>query len=132
MKKQEMLYPSCNLMTVSDGRGGIFTWIPQEPILEFNMLYFQPGKTRGNHYHPEFNEYFLVVEGSGVMVSKDSEVTGGERIIHMSKGMCVRTPKGVTHAFYAITPVTAVAMLSKKWDDCKPPIVRQDLINPAG
>lgn len=127
-----MLYPSCNLMTVSDGRGGIFTWIPQEPILEFNMLYFQPGKTRGNHYHPEFNEYFLVVEGSGVMVSKDSEVTGGERIIHMSKGMCVRTPKGVTHAFYAITPVTAVAMLSKKWDDCKPPIVRQDLINPAG
>ena len=132
MKKQEILYPSCNLMTVSDGRGGIFTWIPQEPLVEFNMLYFQPGKTRGNHYHPEFVEYFLVVEGSGVMVSKDHEMPGGERIIHMSKGMCVRTPKGVTHAFYAITPVTAIAMLSKKWDDCKPPIVRQDLINPVG
>ncbi len=132
MKKQEILYPSCNLMTVSDGRGGIFTWIPQEPLVEFNMLYFQPGKTRGNHYHPEFNEYFLVVEGSGVMVSKDAEQTGGEKIIHMSKGMCVRTPKGVTHAFYAITPVTAVAMLSKKWDDSNPPIVRQDLINPVG
>ncbi len=118
-------------MTVSDGRGGIFTWIPQEPLVEFNMLYFQPGKTRGNHYHPEFVEYFLIVDGSGVMVSKDHEVTGGERIIHMSKGMCVRTPIGVTHAFYAITPVTAIAMLSKKWDDCNPPIKREDLINPV-
>ena len=37
----------CNLDTVRDGRGGIFTWIPDEPIVEFNMLYFQPGKTRG-------------------------------------------------------------------------------------
>ncbi len=132
MKKQEILFPSCNLMTVSDGRGGIFTWIPQEPLVEFNMLYFQPGKTRGNHYHPEFAEYFLVVEGSGVMVSKDSAAEGGQQIIHMSKGMCVRNPPGVTHAFYAITPVTAVAMLSKKWDDCNPPIVHEQLISPKG
>ena len=129
MKKQEILYPSCNLATVMDGRGGIFTWLPKEPIVEFNMLYFQPGKTRGNHYHPEFVEYFLVVEGSGVMVSKDSAAEGGETIIQMSRGMCVRNPIGVTHAFYAITPVTAVAMLSKKWDDCNPPIKREDLID---
>ncbi len=130
-KKQEIIWPSCNPLTVTDGRGGIFTWIPQEPLVEFNMLYFQPGKTRGNHYHPEFVEYFLVVEGSGVMVSKDSEAPGGEQIIHMGKGMCVRNPIGVSHAFYAITPVTAIAMLSKKWDDCNPPIKREDLINPA-
>ena len=130
-KQQEILYPSCNLMTVSDGRGGIFTWIPQEPLVEFNLLYFQPGKTRGNHYHPEFNEYFLVVEGSGVMVSKDHEAPGGERILHMSKGMCIRNPIGVSHAFYAITPVTAIALLSKKWDDCKPPIVQENLLKPA-
>ena len=130
-KKQEILQPSCNPLTVTDGRGGIFTWIPQDPLVEFNMLYFQPGKTRGNHYHPEFNEYFLVVDGSGVMVSKDHEAPGGEKIIHMSKGSCVRTPSGVSHAFYAITPVTAIAMLSKKWDDCNPPILREDLINPT-
>lgn len=130
MKKQEILYPSCNLMTVSDGRGGIFTWIPNEPIVEFNMLYFQPGKTRGNHFHPEFVEYFLIVEGSGVMVSKDS-AGGEEQILHMSKGMCVRNPIGVSHAFYAITPVTAVAMLSKKWDDCKPPIIHEHLMKPS-
>jgi mannose-6-phosphate isomerase-like protein (cupin superfamily) len=128
MAKQEILYPSCNLLTLSDGRGGIFTWLPQDAIVEFNMLYFQPGKTRGNHYHPEFHEYFLIVEGEGAMVSRDTDLPDGQRLIHMGKGMCVRTPMGVSHAFYAITPVTAIAMLSKRWDDCNPPIVREDLI----
>ena len=59
--KVEILKPECNLETVRDGRGGIFTWIPDEPLVEFNMLYFQPGKTRGFHYHPHFIEYSLVI-----------------------------------------------------------------------
>ena len=120
-KRVEILQPSCNIDTVRDGRGGIFTWLPQDPLVEFNMLYFQPGKSRGNHYHPEFNEYFLVVEGSGIMVWKEKE-SDPDNIIHMSKGMCTRTPIGIAHGFYAITAVTAVAMLSKQWDKCDPPI----------
>lgn len=126
--KIQILPPSCNLDTVRDGRGGIFTWVPQDKIAEFNLLYFQPGKTRGNHYHPEFNEYFLVVEGEGVMVTRDTPESP-EEVIHMSKGMCVRNPIGVAHAFYAITPVTAVAMLSKPWDDCNPPIVHSHVLD---
>ncbi len=125
--KIEILQPDCNLDTVTDGRGGIFTWIPQDKIVEFNFLYFQPGKSRGDHYHPEFHEYFLVVEGSGVMVARASE--GAPRqIVQMSRGMCTRTPMGVAHAFYAITPVTAVSLLSKQWDHCQPPIVRMDVL----
>ncbi|MHB1086408.1 MAG: cupin domain-containing protein [Minisyncoccota bacterium] len=123
--KIEVLRPSCNLETVRDGRGGIFTWLPEDAIVEFNMLYFQPGKSRVHHFHPEFNEYFLVVDGSGVMVTRDTPESPEEQI-HMSRGSCVRTPKGTSHAFYAITPVTAIALLSKKWDDCDPPIVRVD------
>lgn len=128
--KIEILKPTCNPATVRDGRGGIFTWMPRDKIAEFNLLYFRPGKTRGNHYHPEFNEYFLVVEGEGVMVTKDSK-DAPEEVIHMSKGMCVRTPAGVPHTFYAITSVTVIAMLSKPWDECNPPIVRMDMINPV-
>ena len=67
----DILDASCNISTVQDGRGAIFTWLPSEPIVEFNMLYFHPNKIRGNHYHPEFTEYFLIVEGSVVMVTKD-------------------------------------------------------------
>ena len=121
--KYEILRPTCNLQTVFDGRGGIFTWVPKDSIQEFNMLYFTPGAIRGNHYHPEFTEYFLVVEGSGVMVFKTSETN--EEIVHMSKGVCTRAEPGIAHAFHAITPVTAVAMLSKPWDTCKPPIIHE-------
>ena len=126
--KIEVLNPSCNIETIRDGRGGIFTWLPKDPLVEFNLLYFRPGKTRGHHFHPEFNEYFLVVEGSGVMVTRDSD-DAPEELIKMSRGACVRTPKGVSHAFFAITAVTAISLLSKKWDDCHPPIIRRDLLN---
>ncbi len=121
--KIEILYPKNNLETVRDGRGGIFNWVPEDAIAEFVMLYFLPGKTRGNHYHPEFVEYFLIVEGSGVMVTRE-DGDAEDEVIHMSKGMCTRTPIGVPHAFYAITPVTAISLLTKPWEECETPIVR--------
>lgn len=127
--KIEILQPSNNLVTVRDGRGGIFNWVPEDTIAEFVMLYFQPGKTRGNHYHPEFVEYFLIVDGQGVMVTRDDE-DSEEEVIHMSKGMCTRTPIGVSHAFYAITPVTAVSLLTKPWEECENPIIRMDVFEP--
>lgn len=118
--------PSCNLETVRDGRGGIFTWIPPEPILEWNMLIFHPNKIRGNHYHLEFVEYFMVVEGYGTMVSKDK--SNKEVFFHLSKGQCVRVPIGISHAFYAIQFTTAMAFLTKNWDDCNPPILFDKII----
>ncbi len=121
----DVLSPTCNLTTIADGRGGIFTWIPSEPLLEFNMLYFKPGKVRGNHSHPEFVEYFLVVEGSGVMITRDNK--GKEISYHASKGTCFRTPPNTSHAFHAITNVTCVAMLTKPWDLCETPIIHDDL-----
>lgn len=119
--------PSCNLQTVRDGRGGIFTWVPPEPIMEWNMLIFHPNKIRGNHYHLEFVEYFMVVEGYGVMVSRDKE--GKEVFFHLSKGQCLRVPIGTPHAFYAIEYTTAMAFLTKRWDDCNPPIIFEHVIN---
>lgn len=123
----EVISSSCNISTVQDGRGAIFTWIPDEPILEFNMLYFLPNKIRGNHYHPEFTEYFLVVEGTVVMVTKDPE-TGKEINMHASKGTCFKTPANTAHAVHAITQSTCISMLTKEWDKCNPPIVHEGLI----
>ena len=122
----EMFRPTCNLDTVRDGRGGIFTWVPREPVVEWNMIIFNPSKIRGNHYHTEFVEYFLVVDGYGVMVSKDAD--GEEIFFQLSKGQCLRSPIGVPHAFYAIEHTTAMAFLTKNWDDCDPPITHENLI----
>ncbi len=123
----EVLQPTCNLTTIKDGRGGIFTWIPQDQIREFNLLYFLPNKVRGNHSHPEFVEYFLIVEGSGVIVTKDPK-GGPDLVLHVSKGTCIRTPPNTAHAFHAMTEVTAVSLLTKPWDECQVPIVHESLI----
>ena len=125
MEKYGLFRPTCNLETVLDGRGGIFTWVPNKAIKEFNLLYFTPGASRGDHYHPEFTEYFLVVEGSGVMVFKESDEH--RKVFHMSRGDCTYASPGIAHAFHAINPVTAVAMLSKPWDECNPPIIHEDV-----
>ncbi|WP_040792371.1 cupin domain-containing protein [Nocardia paucivorans] len=124
--KVEVLKPSCNLDTVRDGRGGIFTWVPPEPLLEFNLIYMHPGKVRGLHYHPHFVEYLLFVAGEGVLVTKDDHTDPNcpEEFIHVSKGICTRTPIGVMHTVYSITSLTFVAMLTKPWDECDPPIVQ--------
>ena len=124
-KKVEIFRPTCNLDTVRDGRGGIFTWVPPEPIVEFNMLYFRPGKSRGYHYHPHFIEYLLIVDGSGVLVTReDPNDPECEEFVHLSKGICTRTEKNVYHAVHAITDMTIVAMLTHQWDHSDPPIIR--------
>ena len=123
----DILISDCNISTIKDGRGGIFTWVTNEAIYEFNMLYFSPGKVRGNHYHPEFTEYFLIVDGTVIMATKDP-VDGSQIIMHASKGTCFRTPKGVSHAVHAITNATCISLLTKPWDDCKEPIVHENLV----
>ena len=123
----EIMTAECNISTVQDGRGAIFTWIPDEPIVEFNMLYFMPNKIRGNHYHPQFVEYFLIVEGTVAMVTKDPN-TGKEINMHASRGTCFRTPPNVPHAVHAITQAICMSFLTKQWDKSTPPIVREDLI----
>ena len=117
-----------NIETILDGRGGIFTWVPQEAIREFNLLYFKPGESRGDHYHPEFTEYSLVVEGSGIMVYKDLQ--NPEKIaaqFHISRGDCMYTKPGIAHAVHAINDLVIVAMLSKPWDDCNSPIIHENV-----
>ena len=123
----EILDSSCNIETVQDGRGAIFTWIPDEPILEFNMLYFLPNKIRGNHFHPEFTEYFLVVDGTVVLVTKDYQLNKDVNM-HAGKGTCFKTPKNTPHAIHAITSSICISMLTKPWDSCEFPIIREELI----
>ena len=97
MKKIETLNPNCNLDTVKDGRGGIFTFYPEDPIVEMNFNIVKTGKIRGNHHHPEFDEYYILTSGEGVLIYKDED--DKDEFIFMSRGTCTRTPKGVSHVF---------------------------------
>ncbi|RJQ34749.1 cupin domain-containing protein [Candidatus Parcubacteria bacterium] len=123
--KIKKIAPQSNLDTVRDGRGGIFTFYPDKPILEFNFQFLNKGKIRGNHYHPEYDEYYLITDGNGVMVTKTDD--GKDEFLYVGKGDCLFIPQGVSHVFYAITDCNLVTFLTKKWDDCDPPIVHENL-----
>ena len=122
----ERIDPTCNLDTVKDGRGAIFTFIPKDPIMEFNLNIVKAGKIRGNHHHPEFDEYILLVNGEGVEVEKNNN-TGEERQIYLAKGDCVYIPRNTYHVFLAITDCESVSFLTKRWDDCDDPIIHENL-----
>lgn len=123
----EILHPNCNISTVKDGRGGIFNWNPDKDIKELVMLNFYPNTVRGNHYHPEFDEYFMVISGLVVLVTRDKD-TGKELNRLMGPGSCWKSPAYVPHAVHAIKDSVCMAFLTKKWDDCENPIIFEDLI----
>ena len=123
----ELLPGNCNPATVSDGRGGIFSWVPEDDIKEFAFLFFNPGKIRGNHFHPEFVEYFLVVDGA-VLVST-IDVNTNQLISKIAGvGTCFRTPIGVSHAVQAIVASKCISFLTKPWDECSEPIIYTEVL----
>jgi dTDP-4-dehydrorhamnose 3,5-epimerase-like enzyme len=124
--KLKTFKPNCNLNTIRDGRGAIFSFVPEEAIQEFTHQFIKPGKIRGNHCHPEFDEYILLVDGNGVEVEKDLEA-GKEHFISMAKGDCIYIPRGTYHVFLAITDCQSVSFLTKRWDDCQQPIIHHNL-----
>ncbi|CAM8364448.1 hypothetical protein MCEMOHM34_00950 [Candidatus Methylopumilus universalis] len=124
-KKMLRITPSFNLDTIKDGRGAIFSFIPQAPILEWTHQFIKSGKIRGNHCHPEFDEYILLINGNGVEIAYYED--GGEEKIEMSKGTCIFIPRFTYHVFLAITDCESISFLTKKWDDCEKPIIHNNL-----
>ena len=122
-----MLEPSCNPSTVLDGRGGIFTFIPDTPLVELNLVYIKAGRSRGFHFHKHFTEYFLVVSGKGYYVAQNGDgmrkswlVSGGEMLV---------LPPCIPHVVYALDDMICIAGLTRKWDDCPEPITACPLEN---
>lgn len=120
-----LIRPGCNLETIKDGRGVILTYLPDEPIAEFNIVNFRAGTVRGMHYHPHFVEYSLAVSGQGMFVYwEENDDPGTEKSLVLSPGYCVRIPIGVVHTIYSVSELNVVASLSKRWDLSDPPIVQ--------
>ena len=123
--RMKKITPHCDLSTVTAQRGGIFTFLPLDlPIAEFSLIFTAAGKSRGFHYHEEFDEYVLLTEGHGVYVERADD--GQEYSLKMAAGECVYFPRTMAHTFHAITDVRMVALLTKRWDECQRPLVRVD------
>lgn len=118
------LEPECNLETVRDGRGGVFTYYPDTPVVEWNLIFTNRGNSRGFHYHKEFDEYILIASGHGTYVGKGPD--GSEHFFKVAAGDCLKFPIGTPHTLYAISDMRMVALLTKRWNDCAEPLTRID------
>jgi mannose-6-phosphate isomerase-like protein (cupin superfamily) len=121
-KKIIKLDPEINPTTVKDGRGIISTFYPQTDVIkEWSYIVTLKGSARGHHYHKEFDEYIMFVEGEGVY----TEITNGEELVTpVSAGDCIYLPQGVPHTFYPTADCKMIAMITKRWNDCNEPITR--------
>ena len=76
---------------------------------------------RGHHLHKEFDEYIMFVEGSGVY----TELTDGKELVTpVATGDCIFIPRLTPHTFYPTSDSKAIALITKKWNDCDEPLTR--------
>lgn len=121
--KMKILKPSVNTVTLKDGRGGIFTYFPEnESIKEWSYIVTHKGTDRGHHYHKEFDEYIMFVDGHGCYLEKLSD--GSEETHLVGPGDCIYIPANTSHTFKPLEDCRMIALLTKKWDDCESPIER--------
>lgn len=105
-----------------DSRGTIFSFPVDDNLTEYNLMVTKKGDERGYHYHPEFNEYMMVVSGRceyTEFVSDNEDIT-----ITLEVGDSIRIPIGTSHKFRALEDYSFVSMLTKHWDKCNDPIVK--------
>lgn len=108
----------------TDHRGSIFSFPVTDSLTEYNLMITKKGDERGYHYHPEFNEYMLVVSG---LCEFTEFVTGGDNISTVLEvGNSIRIPAGTPHKFLALEDYSFVSILTKHWDLCNDPIIKVD------
>jgi quercetin dioxygenase-like cupin family protein len=116
---------NCALLTpdvFEDHRGIIRSYYPDENIVEWNLMITKKGDARGYHYHPHFNEYMTIVQGECLFKEYSDEIH--EHVLHV--GDSIRIPIGTAHTFIALTDFKFVSLLTKRWNDSNPPIVKVD------
>lgn len=110
--------------TFTDSRGNIHSWPLDQPVVEFNFMTTKDGNHRGFHFHPHFDEYILVVHGTCEFTEFSED--GKHHRRHLAVGDSIRIPADTSHAFRAIGDFSFVSMLTRRWDDSDPPIVKVD------
>lgn len=114
-----LLDPDINDKAI-DQRGAIYSFIPKDAIVEFCYINTKQGSVRGHHYHKEFDEYIMLVEGEGVYLEKINETT--TRKIVLGPGQTIHIPSLTPHTFVPLTDCKSVSLLTKRWDHSLEPI----------
>ena len=103
-----------------DARGAIYSFVPKDAIVEFCYITTRAGVTRGHHYHKEFDEYIMLVDGEGIYLEPLED--GTTRKIVMGAGQTIYLPKLTPHTFVPLTDCKSISLLTQQWNHCQEPI----------
>ncbi|MBI3051404.1 methyltransferase domain-containing protein [Candidatus Woesearchaeota archaeon] len=80
----------------ADARGEI-TNVIEQPVSHIAVIKSAKGSIRGNHYHPEQEQYVYLITGSYESISKEMK-TGRVEKVNVEAGDLVHTPPMIAHA----------------------------------
>ena len=117
-----------NYIEHSDKRGSFRGLINFGSWKEINFICSEAGTVRGNHYHENTDELFVILDGKikiilqKVLSKKDLEKK--QEIFNVKEGDVFIIKKNVNHIFEIIEHSKWINVLSKKIDNGKPDIHR--------
>ena len=117
-----------NYIEHSDKRGSFLGLINFGNWKEINFICSEAGTVRGNHYHENTDELFVILDGKikiilqKVLSKKDLEKK--QEIFNVKEGDVFIIKKNVNHIFEIIEHSKWINVLSKKIDNGKPDIHR--------
>ncbi len=117
-----------NYIEHSDKRGSFLGLINFGNWKEINFICSEAGTVRGNHYHENTDELFIILEGKikiilqKVLVKKD--LANNRKTFNVKEGDVFLIKKNVNHIFEIIEHSKWINVLSQKIDKEKPDIHR--------
>ena len=117
-----------NYFEYSDDRGSINGLVNFGTWKEINIIYSEAGTVRGNHYHKNTDELFLVIEGKIKItlqkVLDDKELANEKKTFDVQEGDVFLIKKNVNHIFETIDNSKWINVLSQRINKVKPDIHR--------
>jgi dTDP-4-dehydrorhamnose 3,5-epimerase-like enzyme len=117
-----------NYFEYSDDRGSINGLVNFGTWKEINIIYSEAGTVRGNHYHKNTDELFLVIEGKIKItlqkVLDDKELDNEKQTFDVQEGDVFLIKKNVNHIFETIDNSKWINVLSQRINKVKPDIHR--------
>jgi dTDP-4-dehydrorhamnose 3,5-epimerase-like enzyme len=94
--------------------------LPKE-VGEVYLVVAMPGETRGNHYHLETSEWFIVISGTAILLLGDPSSAERSRLVLTGTApTTVYVPCGIAHAFQnpeqATEPIWVIAYADRQYD----------------
>ena len=113
-----------NYIVKSDSRGEMKGLINQGNWKELNYFSTKAGQTRGNHYHKNTDELFIILTGKieieCIRVNDKGESISNKKTVIAQKGDVFVIRRGTRHTFHILENTNWINGLSQNVDEKNP------------